>query len=156
MKPETKATRKIKELLKQGIREESKIISKAPLWNSPSEWIDFSRIDDYSKVQDCLYIWAGSKQDISTVYLYVGIVGDTKNEGRSKRHLAQRLKEEQKKFLKEYGVSLNRFRYCSLNNAQGYSVPELLKTVEMAEISVMTSLFRCDLARDNIDALLAD
>ena len=61
-----------------------------------------------------------------------------------------------KKFQEEYGVSIEHFRYCSLNNAQGYSVPELLKTVEMAEITVMTSLFKCENARDNIDALFDD
>ena len=155
-KPETKATRKIRELLKQGIREESKITSTAPLWNSPSEWIEFSKIGDYSDVQDCIYIWTGFRKDSEIVYLYVGIVGDTKRGGRSKRNLAQCLKEEQKKFQEEYGVSIERFRYCSLNNAQGYSVQELLKTVEMAEITVMTSLFKCENARDNIDALFDD
>jgi hypothetical protein len=151
--PETNATKKIKEFLKQGLREESQVISKAPLWNSPSEWIEFDRINDYSEVQDCLYIWTGSRADADTVYLYVGIVGDTKSQGRSKRNLAQRLKEEQKKFMNECGVNIKQFRFCSLNNAEGYSVPELLKTVEMAEITIMTSLFRCDNARDNIDAL---
>ena len=155
-KPESKATKKIIEFLRQGIREKAKIQSAAPLWNSPSEWISFDKINGYTEVQDCLYIWAGSKAGDSTTYLYVGIVGDTKTEGRSKRHLAQRLKEEQKKFRNECGVEIEKFRYCSLNHAQGYSVPELLKTVEMSEITVMTSLFKCDNARDNIDALLGD
>ncbi len=35
-------------------------------------------------------------------------------------------------------------------------MPELLKTVEMSEITIMTSLFRCENSRDNIDALLVD
>ncbi len=117
-KPETKATKKIKEFLKQGIREKSHIQSKAPLWNSPSEWIDSERMGEYTEVQDCLYIWAGSKYNSQTTYLYVGIVGDTKSEGRSKRNLTQRLKEEQKKFQKEYGIKIKCFRYCSLNSAQ--------------------------------------
>lgn len=51
-------------------------------------------------------------------------------------------------------LSIQQFRYCSFNNAFDYSVPELLKTVEMSEITVMTSLFKCENARDNIDALL--
>lgn len=155
-KTETKALKKLKSLLKQGIHEEAPILSKAPLWNSPSAWIPFDKINEYSEVQDCLYIWAGKKADSSTIYLYVGIVGDSKSEGRSKRNLKQRLKEEQKKFYNEHGVSIRQFRYCSINNAYDYSVPELLKTVEMSEITVMTSLFKCDNARDNIDALLAD
>ena len=153
-KPETKATKKLKELLKQGFREEKNSISKAPMWNSPSEWIAFDKIAEYSDVRDCLYIWEGRKDNLPTVYLYVGIVGDTKKAGRSKRNLMQRLKEEEKKFIAECGVHIKQFRYCSLNNAFDYSVPELLKTVEMSEITVMTSLFKCENARDNIDALL--
>ena len=35
----------------------------------------------------------------------------------------------------------------------GLSVPELLKTIEMSEITIMTSLFNCEIARANIDAL---
>jgi hypothetical protein len=154
--PETKATQKLKALLKQGIREETKQISKAPVWNSPSEWVPFEKIDGYDEIQDCLYIWAGKKDGLKTVYLYVGIVGDTKSAGRSKRNLKQRLKEEQKKFYADHGVKIQQFRYCSLNNAYDYSVPELLKTIEMSEITIMTSLFRCENARDNIDALLSD
>lgn len=119
-KPETKATRKLRVLLKQGFREEKKEISKAPVWNSPSEWIAFDKIAEYSDVQDCLYIWAGKKDNLPTIYLYVGIVGDTRKEGRSKRNLMQRLKEEAKKFTTEYGVSIQQFRYCSLNNAYDY------------------------------------
>lgn len=98
-----------------------------------------------------MYIWQGQKENTSTVYLYVGIVGDTKTEGRSKRHLTQRLKEEEKKFKKENNVDIKQLRYCSINNAPRYSIPELLKTVEISEITVMTSLFRCENARDNID-----
>lgn len=154
-KPDTKATQKLKALLKQGVREEVKI-SKATVWNSPSEWISFDKINEYADVQDCLYIWTGKRDGIKTIYLYVGIVGDTKNAGRSKRNLAQRLKEEQKKFFSECGVSIKKFRYCSINNAFEYSIPELLKTVEMSEITVMTSLFKCENARDNIDALLPE
>ncbi len=153
-KPETKATKKLKVLLKQGFREEKSAVSKAPVWNSPSEWIAFDKIAEYSDVQDCLYIWAGKKDNLPTVYLYVGIVGDTKKAGRSKRNLMQRLKEEEKKFNSESGVSIQQFRYCSLNNAFEYSILELLKTVGMSEITVMTSLFKCENARDNIDALL--
>lgn len=153
-KPETKATKKLKEFLKQGFREESNSKSKAPVWNSPSEWIAFDEISEYSDVRDCLYIWEGRKENSPTVYLYVGIVGDTKKAGRSKRNLMQRLKEEEKKFKAECGVRIKQFRYCSLNNAFDYSVPELLKTVEMSEITVMTSLFKCENARENIDALL--
>lgn len=152
-KDETKATKKIKYLLKQGLREEVKSPSKAPQWNSPSEWISFAQIDSYREVQNCLYIWQGKKENTSTVYLYVGIVGDTKIEGKSKRNLTQRLKEESKKFKKENNVDIIQFRYCSINNAQGYSIPELLKTIEMAEITLITSLFRCENARDNIDAI---
>ena len=111
---------------------------------------------EYTEVQDCLYIWSGKKHDEETIYLYIEIVGDTKKEGRSKRNLAQRLKEEDKKFRKECGVCIEKFRYCSLNNAFDYSVPELLKTMEMAEITVMSSLFRCDNARDNIDSLFSN
>lgn len=155
-KPETKATQKLKALLKQGFREKTNNLSKAPVWNSPSEWISFEKVNEYSDVQDCLYIWEGKKDDSNTVYLYVGIVGDTKNVGRSKRNLTQRLKEEQKKFCAEEGVCIQQFRYCSLNNAYDYSIPELLKTVEMSEITVMTSLFRCENARDNIDAILSN
>lgn len=155
-KPETKATQKLKALLKQGFREKTDKLSKAPVWNSPSEWISFEKVNEYSEVQDCLYIWEGKKDGLNTVYLYVGMVGDTKTAGRSKRNLTQRLKEEQKKFYAEDGVSIQRFRYCSLNNAYDYSIPELLKTVEMSEITVMTSLFRCENARDNIDAILSN
>ena len=154
-RPETKATQKLKALLKQGFREETGKMSKAPVWNSPSEWISFDKISNYSEVQDCLYIWTGKKTGYNTVYLYVGIVGDTKSEGRSKRNLMQGLKEDQKRFYTECGVNIEQFRYCSLNNAFDYSVPELLKTVEMSQITVMTSLFQCKNARDNIDALLA-
>lgn len=49
-KPETKATKKLKVLLKQGFREEKNEISKAPVWNSPSEWIAFDKIAEYSAV----------------------------------------------------------------------------------------------------------
>ena len=155
-KPETKAIKKLKELFKQGFREESSKLTKAPIWNSPSAWIDFDLIGEYSDVQDCLYIWSGTKDGSKTVYLYVGIVGDTRSAGRSKRNLKQRLKEEQKKFNSDMGIKIRKFRYCSLNNAFDYSIPELLKTVEMSEITVMSSLFKCDNARDNIDALLPE
>lgn len=60
-RPETKATQKLKALLKQGFREETGKMSKAPVWNSPSEWISFDKISNYSEVQDCLYIWTGKK-----------------------------------------------------------------------------------------------
>ena len=86
------------------------------------------------------------------------LVGDTKRAGKSKRSLSQRLKEEQKEAYKKYGINITiqQFRFCSLNNAHGYSVPELLKTIEMSEITIMTSLFNCDNARTNIDALFKD
>lgn len=155
-KPETKATEKVKNFLKQGMREEAQTTSAAPLWNNPSAWIDFEKVNNCSEVQDCLYIWSGAKEGVSMVYLYVGIVGDTKAAGKSKRNLAQRLKEEEKKFYEERKIKIKKFRFCSINSAQGYSVPELLKTVEMSEITVMTSLFKCDNARDNIDALFPD
>ena len=155
-KPETKASEKVKSFLQQGLREKVHTTSSAPLWNSPSEWIDYTEIDNYSEIQDCLYIWSGIKENAKTIYLYVGIVGDTKFAGKSKRNLAQRLNEEKKKFYKEDKVEIKKFRFCSINNARGYSVPELLKTIEMSEITIMTSLFRCENARDNINALLAD
>lgn len=154
--PETNATRKIKELLQQGMRPISSVSSNAPLWNSPSEWINANQIKNYTNVTDCLYLWHGRKPGKSTVYLYVGIVGDTRNGGRSKRNLSQRLLEEQKKFRKEDGIEINAFRFCSLNNAQEFPIPELLKTVEMSEITLMSSLFKCERARDNIDALFSD
>lgn len=150
---ETKATKKVRELLKQGIRVTSDKESEAPLWNSPSEWVSFKRIDEYAEVTDCLYIWQGMKEGVGTQYLYVGIVGDNKLQGKSKRNLAQRLREEQKKYYQEEAININQFRYCSLNNAQGFPIPELLKTVEMSEITLMSSLFKCENARDNIDAL---
>lgn len=155
-KPETKASKKVKAFLQQGLREKVHTTSSAPLWNSPSEWIDFTEINHYSEIQDCIYIWSGVKENSETIYLYVGIVGDTRSAGKSKRNLAQRLKEEKKKFYKENKVEIKRFRFCSINNARDYSVPELLKTIEMSEITIMTSLFRCENARDNIDALLSD
>lgn len=154
--PETNATRKIKELLKQGIRPESPVSSKAPLWNSPSEWINIDQINNFKSVTDCLYLWHGKKPGKNTVYLYVGIVGDTRNGGSSKRNLSQRILEEQKKFRKEDGIEISAFRFCSLNNAQEFPIPELLKTVEMSEITVMSSLFKCERARDNIDAIFSD
>ena len=153
--PETNATKKICELLQQGIRPASEKESKAPEWNSPSAWINFSEIENYKDVTDCLYIWYGKVENLNTVYLYVGIVGDTKSAGKSKRNLYQRLSEEQKGALKKYGldIKIEKFRFCSLNNAHGFSVPELLKTIEMSEITIMTSLFNCENARANIDAL---
>lgn len=154
--PETNATRKIKELLEQGIRPVSSESSKAPLWNSPSEWINIDQINNYKDVTDCLYLWHGRKPGNSTVYLYVGIVGDTRRGGKSRRNLSQRILEEQKKFRGEEGIEISAFRFCSLNNAQGFPVPELLKTVEMSEITVMSSLFKCERARDNIDPLFSD
>ena len=83
------------------------------------------------------------------------IVGDTKSAGKSKRNLYLRLREEQKGAYKKYGldIKIEKFRFCSLNNAHGFSVPELLKTIEMSEITIMTSLFNCENARANIDAL---
>ena len=36
----------------QGFREETGKMSKAPVWNSPSEWISFDKISNYSEVQD--------------------------------------------------------------------------------------------------------
>lgn len=153
--PATNATKKVKALLKQGFRPEASSDSPAPVWNAPSGWIPYNQLDEYSDVRDCLYIWQGKKGGFETVYLYVGIVGNSRGEGMSKRNLAQRLKEEEKKFSADY-VHIEQFRFCSLNNPHGYSVPELLKTVEMAEITVMTSLFKCESARENIDALFGD
>ena len=157
-KPETNATKRISELLRQGIRPTSQKGSKAPEWNAPSAWIDFKEINAYAKVTDCLYIWYGKVKGSDTVYLYVGIVGDTKSAGASKRNLCQRLKEEQKAAIKKYGlnIEIEKFRFCSLNNPNGFSVPELLKTIEMSEITIMTSLFNCENARTNIDALFKD
>lgn len=127
-RPETKATQKLKALLKQGFREETGKMSKAPVWNSPSEWISFDKISNYSEVQDCLYIWTGKKTGYNTVYLYVGIVGDTKSEGRSKRNLMQRLKEEQKKFYTECAICLRRSAYC------GWS-PDMIRRIRIPERS---------------------
>ena len=154
-KPKTNATKKICELLQQGIRPSSEKESKAPEWNSPSAWTNFSEIENYKAVTDCLYIWYGKVENSNTVYLYVGIVGDTKSAGKSKRNLYLRLREEQKGAYKKYGldIKIEKFRFCSLNNAHGFSVPELLKTIEMSEITIMTSLFNCENARANIDAL---
>lgn len=156
LKPLTNATRKLQELLQQGIRPESSDHSSAPQWNSPSGWIDFKHIRDYQMVTDCLYMWYGQKEDSKTTYLYVGIVGDTRSRGQSKRTLCQRLTEENKQWLSSAGIHICKFRYCSLNHAHGFPVPELLKTVEMAEITVMTSLFSCENARDGIEPLFAD
>ena len=146
---------KLAQLLKQGIRPEAESDSgkKAPVWNAPSAWIDFSEIQQYSSVRDCIYLWTGSSSADDTVYLYVGIVGDTRSSGQSKRSLATRLQEEQKKFGQERGVSIRKFRYCALNNANGMDIPNLLKTIEMAEITVLSSLFFCADARDNITPL---
>ena len=44
----------------------------------------FSEIENYKAVTDCLYIWYGKVENSNTVYLYVGIVGDTKSAGKSK------------------------------------------------------------------------
>lgn len=141
--------------MQQGIRPSSEKESKAPEWNSPSAWTNFSGIENYKAVTDCLYIWYGKVENSNTVYLYVGIVGDTKSAGKSKRNLYLRLREEQKGAYKKYGldIKIEKFRFCSLNNAHGFSVPELLKTIEMSEITIMTSLFNCENARANIDAL---
>lgn len=145
---------KLASLLKQGIRTEmDSKQNSAPIWNEPSGWIDFSNIKQYSDVKDCIYLWYGAKENSDIVYLYVGIVGDTRMNGESKRTLAQRLCEEQKKYSKEYGVNICKFRYCSLNNANGMNIPNMLKTIEMAEITVLSSLFFCANARDNISPI---
>lgn len=156
IQPATNATTKIRELLMQGIRPISSKVSSAPVWNEPSAWIDFEEIERYNDVTDCLYMWCGKNDKDNTIYLYVGIVGDTKSNGKSKRSLAKRLKEEEKKFSIENNVSIVKFRFCSLNNAHGFSIQHLLKTVEMSQITIMTSLFSCENARHNIDALLGD
>ncbi len=156
LQPATNATNKIRELLMQGIRPTSIYESKAPQWNAPSSWIEYSDISKYGDVNDCLYLWYGKKQGEDTTYLYVGIVGDTNVAGVSKRTLTQRLKEEKKAFNREYGIEIKKFRFCSLNNTNGFPIPELLKTVEMSEITIMTSLFSCENARDNIDPLFFD
>lgn len=145
---------KLASLLKQGVRPE--MDSKpncAPIWNAPSEWIYFSNIKQYRDIKDCIYLWYGTKDNTDTVFLYVGIVGDTRMNGESKRTLAQRLCEEQKKFSQECGVNITKFRYCSLNNANGMDIPNMLKTIEMAEITVLSSLFFCANARDNISPI---
>lgn len=148
---------KLASLLKQGIRLEKDSNPKsAPIWNAPSEWIDFSNIGQYSDIKDCIYLWYGAKDGSKTTFLYVGIVGDTRNRGESKRTLAQRLQEEQKKYSKEYGVNIVKFRYCALNNANGMDIPNMLKTIEMAEITVLSSLFFCANARDNISPLFQE
>lgn len=155
--PETPALRKLAALVRQGVRPEAESTGgKAPVWNAPSAWIDFAHIKQYSDVKDCIYLWTGSAEGDDTVYLYVGIVGDTRRNGESKRNLAQRLGEEEKKFSAERGVHIRRFRYCALNNANGMDIPNLLKTIEMAEITVLTSLFFCADARDNITPLFED
>lgn len=156
LKPLTNATKKLQALLKQGIRPQSTSHSTAPQWNAPSGWIAFDKIDAYKTVSDCLYMWYGKKQNEETTYLYVGIVGDTRTRGISKRSLCHRLKEENVQWQKSDGISICKFRYCALNNPHGFPVPELLKTVEMAEITVMTSLFFCQNARDGIAPLFAD
>lgn len=152
-KAPTNATNKIKELLNQGIRPISQKSLKAPEWNAPSGWIPMSEIDKYKDVSDCLYLWYGKGHGCNTVYLYVGIVGDTKKGGKTKRNLTQRLREENKKNKDNSNIEICKFRFCSLNNDHGFAIPELLKTVEMSEITVMTSLFKCENSRDNIDAL---
>lgn len=127
--------------------------SKAPTWNAPSAWIPFSEIDRCRDIKDCLYIWHGRAEGRATTYLYVGIVGDTRAAGQSKRTLTQRLKEEEKQYFEEYGVHITEFRYAALNDPGEFPVPELLKTIEMSEITVLSSLFACENARDNITAL---
>lgn len=155
--PETPELKKLALLVKQGVRvQQEEKTGDAPKWNAPSEWISFSAIKDYSDVKDCIYLWVGSRENDDTMFLYVGIVGDTRQNGESKRTLSQRLSEEQKKYHKEYGVTIDRFRYCSLNNANGADIPILLKTIEMAEITVLSSIFYCTHARDNIEPLFND
>ena len=51
---------------------------------------------------------------------------------------------------------MTRKRRNGMLPAHGYSVPELLKTIEMSEITIMTSLFKCEKARSNIDALFEE
>lgn len=155
LKETTPATLKIQELLKQGIREKVQDDSQAPKWNAPSAWIPFKDIEKYKAITDCMYMWYGKNKDIKdeTIYLYVGIVGDSKTKGKSKRNLTQRLKEEQKKYSLEQNVDIVSFRYCSLNNPEDFHIPILLKTIEMSVITTMTSLFPCDNARKNISPL---
>ena len=145
---------KLASLLKQGVRPETDCKQKsAPIWNAPSEWIDFSNIKQYCDIKDCIYLWYGTKDNTDTIFLYVGIVGDTRKNGESKRTLAQRLCEEQKKYRNECGVNIDKFRYCALNNPNGMDIPNMLKTIEMAEITVLSSLFFCANARDNISPI---
>lgn len=155
LKESTPATLKIQELLTQGIREKVQDDSEAPKWNTPSAWTSFKDIEKYKAITDCMYMWYGKNKDTKddTIYLYVGIVGDTKTKGKSKRNLTQRLKEEQKKYSQEYNVNIHSFRYCSLNNPENFNIPILLKTIEMSVITTMTSLFPCDNARKNISPL---
>lgn len=148
--PGNKATEKVKALLAQGIRPEQNE-AEAPVWNAPSGWIPYQQLWRFKEVRECVYLWYASTQ--TQLMLYVGIVGDSKKGAHSTRSLYQRLREEDKKLMQEYGVGISSFRFCSLNNPSDYPVPQLLKTVEMAQITVLSSLFACERARGNIEAL---
>lgn len=107
------------------------------LFESLSPWYDMeSERGAFKDVSKCIYIlWGTDKKDVSQKKLYIGIVGDTKQNNEGKRNLTERLNEHIKT---KASITIEKFRFFELKNSSYSNIPELLKTLEMRIIQALS------------------
>jgi len=162
-KPDGRGSELIRDLIQQqkiSFRETKSENKSGISWHDSTGWIDIGRIDKYSNIHQCIYMWWGcSIKNAEKRYLYVGIVGNIgvrkkQEKGISKRVLSQRIKEEIKSFREERGIEIKQFRYVALKDSDYPDTAQLLKTVEMQVITAITAIIPCEGAQNQISPLL--
>ncbi len=110
------------------------------LWNNPTDWIKFEEnSDDFLqslKVYNAVYMWVGHDSNhIGKKYVYIGIVGDDNNISNS---VGQRMQQH----IRDKGIVIDYFRYSELVNHGNSDKVEVLKTVEMQCINIVSGLIQ--------------
>lgn len=108
------------------------------LWNEPTDWIVYDEhTDDFKqsmKVYNAVYMWIGHMESKPRKkYVYVGIVGDDNNINNS---VGNRMQQH----IREKKITIDYFRYSELVNCGTNNKVEVLKTVEMQCINIISGL----------------
>ncbi len=121
-----------------GAKSPEKKEAERVLWDNPTDWIKYDvDSEDYKqslKVHNAVYMWLGHDSN-STKLVYVGIVGDDNNISNS---VGQRMQQH----INEKGIEIEYFRYSELVNCGKNDKVEVLKTVEMQCINIVSGLIR--------------
>ncbi len=108
------------------------------LWDNPTDWIKYDvDSDDYRqslKVHNAVYMWIGH-DSADRRLVYIGIVGDDNNISNS---VGERIQQH----VREKKLTIDYFRYCELVNCGNDNKVEILKTVEMQCINMVSGLIQ--------------